>query len=669
MTISLDDLQPLITWFQYHPYIAGFIVFLISLSESLAIVGLLIPGTVVMTAIGGLIGSGVLPAVPTLLWAIAGAIVGDGLSYWLGHYYHQQIRQIWPFNKVPGLLKKGEIFFLEHGGKSVFMGRFLGPVRPIIPVVAGMMNMQPLRFTAANVTSAIAWAVIYMAPGMLFGVLSQQLAPHIWPKLLVMLLAALLILWLSSWFIRHMLLFLRMQLHKLAVALWRRLARHPKLMWLAYALTNRRHNHGAYQIKLSFLWLLTLSLFIATLFQYSSQSWLNSFNVPLLNFFASLRFSTLDQFAVALTLFNQPWIMFSVSTILIIGLICLNYWRACWCFVLSLLLSIMAIHWLNYHLYLPQLNGLIFDPNFRLPPSCCTLLSLVVLGNITLLSQYILKPWQILTFISFCLLIAITPLYLQLAWPIDLIAAVLLAILITSTTTLIYYRRILPLRHFRDLLLGACILLAIMWAWSALYNYQHLAKRVEYTLPKQTFDVKSWWSLEQQPRVLYRQNRFGYPVQLLTIEWAATEAEIVQTLTKLGWQKTPRANLAVILNRLAANGDQQLPLLPQLYLGHKPNLILTKIIDEKFVVLRLWSANTDITPEHVPLWLGTISYHNANNAKISSVNPQQLLTYFLANFDWKRVKHPLPCINSIEDKNCDGHLFLIRSKSITLISR
>ena len=62
-------------------------MFLISLSESLAVVGLVVPGVILMTAIGSLIGAGKLPALATMTWAILGAIAGDGLSYWLGLYW------------------------------------------------------------------------------------------------------------------------------------------------------------------------------------------------------------------------------------------------------------------------------------------------------------------------------------------------------------------------------------------------------------------------------------------------------------------------------------------------------------------------------------------------------------------------------------------------------
>ena len=144
--MTQESIQPFLQWIGEHPHWSGLAVFLISLSESLAIVGLVVPGVVLMTAIGAMIGAGILPAWITLGWAILGAIAGDGISYWLGYHYHEHLRDFWPFRSYPALLARGEAFFKSHGGKSIILGRFIGPVRPMIPVIAGMMDMSPKRF-------------------------------------------------------------------------------------------------------------------------------------------------------------------------------------------------------------------------------------------------------------------------------------------------------------------------------------------------------------------------------------------------------------------------------------------------------------------------------------------------------------------------------------------
>lgn len=116
--MDLATLKPMIDWISANPTWAGLAVFVISLSESLAIVGLFIPGVAVMFGIGALIATGALDLWATLAWAVAGAIVGDGLSYWLGYHYKDALRERWPFRRYPALLARGERFFQRHGGKA-----------------------------------------------------------------------------------------------------------------------------------------------------------------------------------------------------------------------------------------------------------------------------------------------------------------------------------------------------------------------------------------------------------------------------------------------------------------------------------------------------------------------------------------------------------------------
>jgi undecaprenyl-diphosphatase len=65
------------------------------------------------------------------------------------------------------LIAKGEVFFAKHGGKSVFIGRFIPGVKAVVPGIAGMMGMQYRYFTIINVVSAFAWAAAHILPGML----------------------------------------------------------------------------------------------------------------------------------------------------------------------------------------------------------------------------------------------------------------------------------------------------------------------------------------------------------------------------------------------------------------------------------------------------------------------------------------------------------------------
>ena len=144
-------MQALIEALSQHPTLALGAVFAGALLESVAVIGFVVPGSLMVFGGGVLIGLQVLGPGWTALAAIAGAALGDGFNYWLGRHYQDRLRHVWPLRNYPELLDRGQAYFVQNGGKSVFLGRFIGPLRAIVPVVAGMSSMSVLRFTVVNI--------------------------------------------------------------------------------------------------------------------------------------------------------------------------------------------------------------------------------------------------------------------------------------------------------------------------------------------------------------------------------------------------------------------------------------------------------------------------------------------------------------------------------------
>jgi membrane protein DedA with SNARE-associated domain len=148
-----------------HGFWAGPIVGLITFGESLVLVGLFIPATAVLMVVGGLIGAGVLDPAPILLGAVIGAALGDWVSYLLGRKIGPSVYRRWPLTRYRALIARSRLFFRRFGFASIFIGRFFGPIRATIPLVAGVMRMDQRRFQLANVTSATVWVPTLLAPG------------------------------------------------------------------------------------------------------------------------------------------------------------------------------------------------------------------------------------------------------------------------------------------------------------------------------------------------------------------------------------------------------------------------------------------------------------------------------------------------------------------------
>ncbi|MDN3721433.1 DedA family protein [Roseibium salinum] len=173
------------------------------MGEALFIIGLFVPTTVVLVGAGTLIGLGKLDPVPLFIWTTLGATVGDAVSYWIGYVFKDKIKSMWPLAKYVHIIESGEAFFRRHGGKSVFIGRFVPGVKSVVPGIAGMAGMNFARFTVVNVTSAFAWTVAHIAPGIIagsaldaIGQISTRLALVLGALLLIIFLAVMLGRWL-----------------------------------------------------------------------------------------------------------------------------------------------------------------------------------------------------------------------------------------------------------------------------------------------------------------------------------------------------------------------------------------------------------------------------------------------------------------------------------------
>lgn len=145
----------------WAPLIAG----ALSFGESLAVISLVIPATGILVALGALIGASEIAFIPTWIGAAVGAALGDWISYWVGRKLGHTAHKVWPLSRFPQAVERGEAFFKHWGIWSIFIGRFFGPVRAIIPLIAGTFEMPWLHFQIANWTSAFVWAFVLLAPG------------------------------------------------------------------------------------------------------------------------------------------------------------------------------------------------------------------------------------------------------------------------------------------------------------------------------------------------------------------------------------------------------------------------------------------------------------------------------------------------------------------------
>lgn len=162
----MDDLtQTMVAFVEANSHWAPFVIGALAFGESLAIVSLFIPATMILLALGALVAAAGLDFWGVWLGAAIGATLGDIVSYAFGYRFKHCALAIWPLPRYPAMVARGKRFVLEHGAWGLFAGRFFGPVRAVAPLVAGVFAMPFVLFQAVTLASAMVWAFAMLSPG------------------------------------------------------------------------------------------------------------------------------------------------------------------------------------------------------------------------------------------------------------------------------------------------------------------------------------------------------------------------------------------------------------------------------------------------------------------------------------------------------------------------
>lgn len=150
------------------------IVFLAAMLESTPVIGTFTPGTLFLLFFGYTASVQDVNLGLVILSATIGSITGDMLGYLLGRYASGWLVKHKKLLKA-GHIEQGRAFFSNHGGKSILIGRFVGPIRPIVPLIAGSIHMRPSKFLFWNILGGFLWSTVYVTLGFFFGAYAHQI--------------------------------------------------------------------------------------------------------------------------------------------------------------------------------------------------------------------------------------------------------------------------------------------------------------------------------------------------------------------------------------------------------------------------------------------------------------------------------------------------------------
>ena len=359
MHLFTDYIQPLTLWLYAHPDWALLIAFLMAFAESLAIVGSIIPGGVTMTAIGILAGSGVMNIWLTLIAAAAGAVAGDGASYALGYIFSDHLSDLWPFSRYPRWLEYGKEYFTRHGGKSVLIGRFFGPLRSIIPVIAGILRMNPWHFLLANIISAIGWAILYVVPGVLIGAASTELSTESATRLFVFILIVLVTTWLISQCMKCLFLHTSQFLHTQLRKIWSLSKYNPRFARFLKTFTPKQERNHVPTAGLILLFFICFLMSVLVILFVMQGTWITVINNPSHLFLQSVRTQSFDTFFIIISLMISPLALLIFTVTISLCALYSRDWRMLRYWISLTVTSVSTAWLLAKFINIPKLGGLL----------------------------------------------------------------------------------------------------------------------------------------------------------------------------------------------------------------------------------------------------------------------------------------------------------------------
>lgn len=571
-------LAPILSFASQHAHLAYLVVFLAAFAESLALAGLIVPGTIIVFAFGAVVATGHLALLPVLLMAIAGAIAGDGLSYWLGYHYREGLKSHWPFSRYPDLLAKGEAFFGRHGGKSVLFGRFVGVVRSVVPLVAGMMAMKPSRFFIANVLSAIGWGVLHVLPGVVFGA-SLAMAGAVSARLAVLALLLGFGIWTLLWICRRIVLAARQLGQSWIPGLQRWAEGAPsgnRFLCLGQRALARLLSPGrGTGVPVVFLGALALAAgagFAAVAQDVLVKDPLVLVDQSVNHLFQGLRSPWADVFFVVVTELGDPFVNTSLVITICIVLLALRLRRTALFWLLAAVGGSMGMQFLKWFFHVPRPVSLYEGISALSFPSGHTTMSVVLYGFLAIILARNLagmRQWLLFsTALVITFLIGFSRLYLGIHWFSDVLGGTLAGISWVALMGIVWLRHTDERIPRRLLIVTVLAVHGTAGAWHVVQRHgQDLRLYAPHRVAR-NLEQKIWQESAWQELPVARLDMEGKLEQPLSIQWAGQIGAIRQLLVSQGWQEPPAFGLHNLLSMLIPDAPiAELPVFPQLHGG------------------------------------------------------------------------------------------------------
>lgn len=618
-------LDTLLAWVQAHPHWAGAIIFLTAFSESLAIVGIIMPGAFILFGLGTLVAFGVLDLYTTWMWCTLGAIAGDGVSFWLGHHYRDKLRGVWPFSRYRDLMARGEQFFRKHGAKSIAIGRFVGPVRPIMPVTAGMMGMPVGKYITVNVIASILWSPAYLLPGVAFGK-SIELAAAVATRLAILVGVIVGLAWFSWWLVSRANRFLAPRASRMIAKAMSWSLRHPTLGRYTTALIDPAKPESPALIALGVGLIVTLWGLLSLVIRRQLQTGAGNLDVATYSWFQSLRTPFADLPMAWINAIGDPAVLLASSVVALIWLLRRRRYHAARHWLAAVGFSFLATLLVRQLLSIEPLPTTLVANNVSFP-SLSSALVTTVFGFFAVMVAPELprrkRNWPYVTAALMVLSVSFSELYLGAVWLTDALAGIMFGALWVAVVGIAYRRRVRRSFWCRPLTTWFLLSVLVATAWlgsQTAYDRLERFKPIVKTVSMETDQWRNggWRSIDGFEETL--------GAHALNVQFAGNTQALAERLKGAGWQLSPPFSWTAALQSLLP--EPTVDTLPLLHIdldGAQEALLMHKTdVDGGLIALRLWPSNVMLADADVPIWRGAIDQHTLVNH-----------LYFFSNWEYQ----------------------------------
>jgi undecaprenyl-diphosphatase len=597
-----DVLSTITALIQQHPLAAYGLVFLLAMSEALPGIGIVVPGTAVILALSAMIPSGTVRLLPMLAATMAGAIVGDGLSFWLGHHYQRRLLSVWPMSRYPAFIDRGEGFFARHGDKSVFLARFIPGVRAIVPLLAGIVGMPTWRFYLANVLSALAWTLSHVLPAVVVGAAFAQLGAAAKP-LAILLAAIILVVWMAWKLLRLALRYGLPWMVRLLASTrgWARRGEGIVARTLS-RLLGRTPEDATLLLVAGGLIVAAAWIFLGVLEDVVNGDPLVRADNSVFQGLKALRTETGDAIMIALTELGDTLVVTAVTAAVFLFLVSMRAWRS----ALFLLIAVAGGSLVNtvikgtLHRVRPGEMAYRGWSEFSFPSGHSTV-NAILYGFLAVLIARELRPaWRLpIAFAAtlIALAIAFSRVYLGAHWFSDVVAGLSFGMLWLTAVSFVLLRGRREAIRPALLASAACLALAITGGFNIYRSHaadmgRYAVRQANITVSESSWLQDGWKQLPDR-----RIDLTGEVEEPFTLQIAGSLQEIEDTLVVQGWKRPPpwSGNMAAWLT--PNSGPDVLPVFPLLASGRLPELVMIRPDPQPArtrIVLRIWQSDVSV---------------------------------------------------------------------------